>query len=218
MRIKVVLWGAEPLSLEHLNVIRDISTKRYYEKAALDLYEYVQVSKAQINLLYKEISYKWDKIILCLLDKRSSEETEVIEALQEKWPQLLNVCYIPGMKADELMHLFPVFLSLPKKAHQKEHFHSLKGSTVIMGHEEIKEGFGKLVQHIFKKWQYVSHLEHVKIQLYSWQEINIVGLSELEDIFSDYIGERARLEVEWYKSQKENNEMYFLIEGNQINL
>lgn len=214
MKIKVVLWGDEPLSLEHLNLIRNVDAKRYYEKAALDLYEYVQISKAQTNLLYKEVTHKWDKVILCLLDRGNTEEIKVMEALQEKRPELLSICNMPGMKAEEIMHMFPVFLSLPKKTHQKEYFQPLKGSTIIMGHEEIEEGFGKLVQHVFKKWQYIAHLDYVKISLYSWQEIDLLDLSDLKDLFSDYIGESARLEVVWYKSQKENKEMYFLIEGN----
>nr|WP_302595512.1 hypothetical protein [uncultured Cellulosilyticum sp.] len=216
MKIRIIFWESRPLTLNCLNIIQDVGIKHYYEKVAADLYEYIPINKSSIHLLDKEISYKWDKIILCLTDEMCPEEIKLMEDVQEKWPELLNICYIPGMKAEEIVHMLPLFLSMPKKTHQKEDFYALQGSTVIMGHEKIEEGFGKLVQRIFQKWQYVSSLNYVKINLYSWQEMGLVALSEIEDIFSDYIGERARLEVAWYKSQKENNEMYFLIEGNQM--
>lgn len=237
MKIKLIFWGNETLALNRDGFVQDLKLAHYYKKVSSHLYEYVHINKDAISVLYCEVKEKSEITILVVLEKLKYEDLEVIKALQINCPNALYVfikeinetlikaypvlksyySYIPGLNIEELLEVFPIFIE--RIGQGKERFlYELKGSTLIMGYEKVTDGFGQLISKIFKNWQHICELPCVKLSLYSQQELGVLEISELEDLFHQYIGENTRFILSWYKTSKASEQVYFLAEGNENTL
>lgn len=235
MKIKLIFWDDEPLHLNRSKVkaVQDIRGERYYEKIDPYLIEYVQINKLEKERLNKEVGHRCDGTVLFAAGRLSEDDLKVINHLQVSDTKGLHVVaepmgevlgllkeetnkgysYMPGMKAEDILKMLPIFVARSQRKGYRESLSRLNGNMLIMGHEQLENGLGKLVNKVFESWQYMSKCPCVKLNLYSQKELGIREISELEDIFYQYTAENAKLELNWYKSQRRDTQIYFLLEG-----
>ncbi|WP_054740218.1 hypothetical protein [Cellulosilyticum ruminicola] len=195
MKIKLIFLGDEVVDLREAGLMYGLKSTHYYKKVSTDLYEYVHVKQAEVKALYHEVSIKSEMTVLVVLETLNEESIAIIKDLKTRYLGKLHAFIkdLGANKAAELKVLNQAYNYVP----------------------DI--GIKELVKQIFKNWQYVYTLPCVTLNLYSKDEVDLIKISEIEDVFYDYVGEETKFILNWYKHDSAGEEVYFLAEGSQNN-
>lgn len=232
MKVKLIFWGNETVNLNEVGLMYDLKLARYYRRVSTNLYEYAHIKQEDIKALYHEMNMKADVIVLLTMEALNEERIEIIKDLSTKYLNKFYILmkekgegalleahslkdvynYVPDVSVKELVHIFPVVIEQFIKDRERLSY-KVKGSTLIMGYEQISRGMGELVKEIFKNWRHVYTFPCITLNLYSKDEGDLVKITQLEDVFCDYVGEETKFILNWYKHAKAGEEIYFLAEG-----